>query len=33
MIDEKRIKEVELNIPKYLEEKLMTKKEERRFSI
>ena len=28
MIDEKRIKEVESNIPKYLEEKLMTKKEE-----
>lgn len=28
MIDEKRIKEVESNIPKYLEEKLMTRKEE-----
>ncbi len=28
MIDEKRLKEVESNIPRYLEEKLMTKKEE-----
>lgn len=28
MIDEKRIKEVGLNIPRYLEEKLMTKEEE-----
>lgn len=28
MIDKKRIKEVESNIPRYLEEKLMTKKEE-----
>ena len=30
MIDDKRIKEVVSNIPRYLEERLMTKKEENR---